>query len=73
MNLLSILIKRLSSVISKIINPRLCIKYPEVGEMLFEEENCLTNCQRKIKEVQHVVKELMNELSIKNNSSEYLI
>jgi hypothetical protein len=52
---------------------KVCIKYPEINELLYEEETCLNNCQRKIKEVQNVVKSLMNELNIKNSKSDYLL
>jgi hypothetical protein len=41
--------------------------------MLYEEETCLNNCQRKIKEVQNVVRNLMDELNIRNSKSDYLI
>jgi hypothetical protein len=50
---------------------RLCIKYPEIENMLFEEQNCLNNCQRKIVEVEGVVKKYMNQLKANSANSPY--
>jgi hypothetical protein len=51
---------------------RLCIKHPEIEVMLYEEQSCLENCQRKILEVDAVVKKYMNSIKANNINSEYL-
>ncbi len=51
---------------------RLCIKYPEIENMLYEEQTCLNNCQRKILEVEGVVKKYMNQLKANNINSPHL-
>jgi hypothetical protein len=42
----------------------LCIKHPEINTLLYEEEKCINNCQRKILEVDTIVKKYMKELNI---------
>ncbi len=50
----------------------MCIKHPEIKELLYEEEYCIKKCKDKIKEVENTIKALMNELNIKSVSSDYL-
>ena len=51
---------------------KLCIKYPEIKTMLYEEQTCLNNCQRKIIEVEGVAKKYMNQLKANSINSPYL-
>ena len=46
---------------------QLCITHPQIKRILYEEEDCLNTCQRKILEVEAVVKKHMN-----NNFEKYL-
>ena len=50
----------------------LCIKYPEINKFLYEEQKCLTNCQRKIMEVNTIVGKYFNELKAGKFNSPYL-
>lgn len=51
---------------------KICIKHPEISQLLYEEQFCLNNCQRKILEVENVVAKYMNEVKVAGSISPYL-
>ena len=51
---------------------KICIKFPEINQVLYEEQKCLDSCQRKILEVEGIVKKYMNELKVGKFDSPYI-
>jgi hypothetical protein len=49
----------------------ICITRPDIKYLLYEEDTCLTSCQRKILEVEGVVKKYLNGLNLKNSLNPY--
>jgi hypothetical protein len=43
---------------------RICIKHPEIKQILYEEQKCINSCQRKFLEVESVVSKYFNELQV---------
>jgi len=48
------------------------LKYFNVKETLFEEENCLKNCLRKIKEVENYIDIQIKETGLYDLQSQYI-
>ena len=51
---------------------RICLKHPEIDQLLYEEQKCLTSCQRKIFEVESVVAKYIDEIKAGKFDSPYL-